>query len=167
MATNFYIPDGRDFSSIFTGGNAGISTGFRDPNGTDLGNMFISGNAGVNTCFKRSDNTDLGNLLGTQVYENITLEKSVKEPTILSHSFGRYVYIYQVVTNFKTAADHLLTIYNNDNQVYRELDLRNSTYYPNVWGNRLDFVIDCPFWLVDGDVYYNSNYGKMVVYYYY
>lgn len=38
MATGFYLPDGRDFSSVFTAGNAGLNTGFKTANGTDIGN---------------------------------------------------------------------------------------------------------------------------------
>ena len=96
MATNFYVPDGRDFSSIFTGGNAGITTNCRNPAGQDLGNIFIGGNAGVNTCFKRSDGTDLGNLLGTQVYGEITFTHTYVQSSYFSFGqFGRTVTVYK------------------------------------------------------------------------
>lgn len=49
MATGFYLPDGRDFSSVFTSGNAGLNTGFKTANGTDIGNQFVAGNSGITT----------------------------------------------------------------------------------------------------------------------
>ena len=97
MATNFYVPDGRDFSSIFTGGNAGITTNCRNPAGQDLGNIFIGGNAGVNTCFKRSDGTDLGNLLGTTVYGETSVTHTQVYTSYFSfYDFGRTVTVYKV-----------------------------------------------------------------------
>ena len=63
MATGFYVPDGRDFSSIFTAGNAGFTSGFKQANGQDLGNIFVGGNSGVATKYFNV-NTDMGNKLG-------------------------------------------------------------------------------------------------------
>lgn len=67
MATGFYIPDGRDFSSIFTAGNAGFTSGFKQADGQDLGNIFQAGNLNLVTGYKISDNTDMGNKLGATV----------------------------------------------------------------------------------------------------
>lgn len=67
MATGFYIPDGRDFSSIFTAGNAGFTSGFKQANGQDLGNIFQAGNLNLATGYKISNNTDMGNKLGVTV----------------------------------------------------------------------------------------------------
>lgn len=67
MATGFYVPDGRDFSSIFTAGNAGFTSGFKQANGQDLGNIFQAGNLNLATGYKISDNTDMGNKLGATV----------------------------------------------------------------------------------------------------
>ena len=67
MATGFYVPDGRDFSSIFTAGNAGFTSGFKQADGQDLGNIFQAGNLNLVTGYKISDNTDMGNKLGAAV----------------------------------------------------------------------------------------------------
>ena len=67
MATGFYIPDGRDFSSVFTAGNAGFTSGFKQADGQDLGNIFQAGNLNLATGYKVSDNTDMGNKLGATV----------------------------------------------------------------------------------------------------
>lgn len=67
MATGFYVPDGRDFSSIFTAGNAGFTSGFKQANGQDLGNIFQAGNLNLVTGYKISNNIDMGNKLGATV----------------------------------------------------------------------------------------------------
>ena len=67
MATGFYVPDGRDFSSIFTAGNAGFTSGFKQADGQDLGNLFQAGNLNLVTGYKISNNIDMGNKLGATV----------------------------------------------------------------------------------------------------
>lgn len=74
MATGFYIPDGRDFSSIFTAGNAGFTSGFKQANGQDLGNIFVGGNSGVATKYFNV-NTDMGNKLGIARTVNLITSK--------------------------------------------------------------------------------------------
>lgn len=64
MATGFYLPDGRDFSSVFTSGNAGLNTGFKTANGTDIGNQFVAGNSGITTNYIPIGGGDLGSKLG-------------------------------------------------------------------------------------------------------
>lgn len=74
MATGFYVPDGRDFSSIFTAGNAGFTSGFKQANGQDLGNIFVGGNSGVATKYFNV-NTDMGNKLGvTKSYSQVLFD---------------------------------------------------------------------------------------------
>ena len=64
MSTGFFIPDGRDFSSVFPSGNSGQATGFYNPSGQDLGYIFAGGNSGITTGFKRSNGGDVGRVLG-------------------------------------------------------------------------------------------------------
>lgn len=64
MATGFYLPDGRDFSSVFAAGNAGLNTGFKTANGTDIGNQFVAGNSGIATNYIPIGGGDLGSKLG-------------------------------------------------------------------------------------------------------
>jgi len=76
MATGFYLPDGRDFSSVFTSGNAGLNTGFKTANGTDIGNQFVAGNSGITTNYISIGGGDLGSKLGIAQYSTQILVNS-------------------------------------------------------------------------------------------
>lgn len=68
MASGFLFIDGRDPDSVFTAGNAGITTGLKHASsGTDLGSLYISGNSGITTGLKDSAGNDIGSIFGTSV----------------------------------------------------------------------------------------------------
>ena len=91
MATGFYIPDGRDFSSIFTAGNAGFTSGFKQANGQDLGNIFVGGNSGVATKYFNV-NTDMGNKLGiTKSYEQVLINTRKQLLDITTYTINKTI----------------------------------------------------------------------------
>jgi hypothetical protein len=68
MASGFLFIDGRDPDSVFSAGNAGITTGLKHASsGTDLGNLYISGNSGITTGLLSETGADIGSLFGTSV----------------------------------------------------------------------------------------------------
>lgn len=113
MATGFYIPDGRDFSSIFTAGNAGFTSGFKQANGQDLGNLFQAGNLNLVTGYKVSNNIDMGNKLGVTVAQG----NNTNTCQVLNKEGGTEV----TNTNLKNAA---LGIYSSYTDTYIQFFLR-------------------------------------------
>lgn len=90
MATGFYLPDGRDFSSVFTAGNAGLNTGFKTANGTDIGNQFVAGNSGIATNYIPIGGGDLGSKLGvTKSYSQVLINEAVS--TTKTFNINKYV----------------------------------------------------------------------------
>ena len=98
MATGFYLPDGRDFSSVFTAGNAGLNTGFKIANGADIGNQFVAGNSGIATNYIPIGGGDLGSKLGvTKSYSQVLINSN----TTKDQSWTINKYITHFITTYR------------------------------------------------------------------
>lgn len=62
MATRYFLPDGRDFESVFASGNSGINTGFFNAAGDDLGSLFMGGGSDEKAGIYNSSGQDIGKL---------------------------------------------------------------------------------------------------------
>lgn len=62
MSSEFKVPDGRDFDSVFARGKAGVDTGYYTVTGDDLGSYYAGGGSGIKTGIVTADGTDLGDI---------------------------------------------------------------------------------------------------------
>lgn len=109
MATGYKLADGRDFSDVFTAGDAGLVTGYCTSGGTDVGRQFMSGSSGIVTGYKNPAGIDLGSLLGydeylSQGYELCYITVASRTEYVNSGDDGYYRYSYGAEMDYSGSA---------------------------------------------------------------